>query len=215
MTGLDFSGELKHELGNRLAAHSWQRLPSAGRRLSAVVLALVPDASGQATIILTRRAGHLRRHRGQFALPGGRLDPGETPEQAGLRELSEEVGLHLEPASLLGRLDDFATESGFLMTPLVAWGGEAKLSPDPNEVAAIYRVPLAECGRPDALVKSNFFANQPSLPALSLDSVGASDGVSTLVFSPTAAIIHQFAELAVHGRCTAVSHFEQPTFAWR
>ncbi len=206
---LSFRTELRAELVDRLAAHSWRQLPSADQRLAAVVLAVVPDASGQASIILTRRAGHLHRHSGQFALPGGRLDAGETSEQAGLRELDEEVGLALEPSSLLGRLDDFATRSGFLITPLVAWGGDGELSPDPNEVAALYRVPLAECGRPDALIESNIFADQPALPALLMGSVG------TLVFSPTAAVIHQLAELAVHGRYTAVAHFEQPAFAWR
>ena len=69
--------------------------------------------------MLTLRASTLRNHAGQYALPGGRIDEGETPEQAALRELREEVGLTLEPDAVLGRLDDFATRSGFAITPVV------------------------------------------------------------------------------------------------
>ncbi len=169
----------------------------------------VPPARGQASILLTRRARGLRRHSGQFALPGGRVDPGETAAEAGLRELEEEVGLRLPPDRILGWLDDFATHSGFVIAPVVLWAGERDaLKPDPQEVAVIYRVPLADCGRSGAL-KRIPFSGLPRVPALSLKSVG------TWVFPPTAAIIHQFAELAVHGRHTEVVDFKQPAFARR
>ena len=75
--------------------------------------------SAAPALLLTRRALTLRRHAGQWALPGGRLDPGETPEQTALRELEEEVGLALPEAAVLGCLDDFTTRSGFVMTPVV------------------------------------------------------------------------------------------------
>ena len=192
----------------RLGTFEWRTLAPAGRRLAAVVLALVPDADDQASILLTRRASHLSHHGGQFALPGGRLEPNETSAVAGLRELAEEVGLCLPASSVLGRLDDFASRSGFLITPVVVWGAEGALRADPGEVAAVYRVPLADCGRPQALLRADLFG-QLSLPALDLETVG------TYVFSPTAAIIHQFAELAVHSRQTAVADFGQPAFAWR
>ena len=63
---------------------------------------------------------------GQWALPGGRIDDDETPEQTALRELAEEVGLQLTEADVLGRLDTFVTRSGFAMTPVVVWAGEAQ-----------------------------------------------------------------------------------------
>ncbi|MEM7351792.1 MAG: CoA pyrophosphatase [Acidobacteriota bacterium] len=209
MDNLAFAPELRVELQHRLASNTWQSLPPAGQRQAAVVLAVVPADDGQAAILLTRRASHLGRHGGQFALPGGRIEPGETAEVAGLRELAEEVGLDLPLSCLLGRTDDFVSRSGFHITALVAWGEAGEIEPDPGEVAAVYRVPLTDCGRPDALVRTDFFSDQTDVPALDLETVG------TYVFSPTAAIIHQFAELAVHGRRTAVAHFEQPAFAWR
>lgn len=107
--------------------------------------------SRQAALILTRRAKSLRGHAGQWALPGGRIDEGETPEQTALRELQEEVGLQLTEADVLGRLDTFITRSGYAMTPIVVWAGEArKLVPNPAEVASIHRIRITEFLRADA-----------------------------------------------------------------
>jgi 8-oxo-dGTP pyrophosphatase MutT (NUDIX family) len=169
---------------------------------------LVPGEQGEAAFLLTRRAGDLPHHPGQFALPGGRLEPGETAAQAALRELSEELGVGLGEDSVLGCLDDFATRSGYVITPVVLWGaGVQALVPDPREVAMAYRVPLAELYRPDV----PFLTELPgfSSPLLSLPLVG------TEVFSPTAAIIFQLREVALEGRVTRVHHYEQPRFAWR
>ena len=74
------------------------------------------SCSSQAALLLTRRSLHLRKHAGQWALPGGRMDSGESAEQAALREMSEEVALSLDSDSVLGRLDDFITRSGFVIT---------------------------------------------------------------------------------------------------
>jgi 8-oxo-dGTP pyrophosphatase MutT (NUDIX family) len=60
--------------------------------------------STQAALLLTRRAGHLRKHAGQWALPGGRIDAGETAEQAALRELAEEVHLELDASAILSNI---------------------------------------------------------------------------------------------------------------
>lgn len=206
MDSLRFSPRLRTVLEERLAGFERRALLLENRRHAVVTLTLVPDDEDQASILLTRRARGLRRHSGQFALPGGRVDAGETPEEAGLRELEEEVGLRLSPDRMLGWLDDFATDSGFVISPVVLWAGDGALKSDPGEVAAIYRIPLADCGRPGAL-KRIPFSGQPGVPVLSLKSVG------TWVFSPTAAVIHQFAEIAVHGRHTAVADFRQPAFA--
>src|SRR5262249_39183349 len=90
-----------------------------GRKAAAVAVVLVPDGGGRACFLLTRRAPTLRAHTGQWALPGGRVDVGETPEQAALRELDEEVGLRLPGGASLGLLDDYPTRSGFVITPVV------------------------------------------------------------------------------------------------
>lgn len=209
MDDLFFTPALRAVLASRLADFERRRLPLDGRRLAVVTLTVIAGDDGQAAILLTRRARGLRRHSGQFALPGGRVDAGETAADAGLRELEEEVGLRLPPERILGWLDDFATHSGFVISPMVLWAGtQETLKPDPREVAVIYQVPLADCGRRGAL-KRVPFSGFSRVPVLSLKSVGA------WVFSPTAAIIHQFAELAVHGRHTAVADFKQPAFARR
>jgi 8-oxo-dGTP pyrophosphatase MutT (NUDIX family) len=99
--------------------------------------------TGHAAMILTRRASHLRNHAGQWALPGGHMEAGESPEDTVLRELEEEVGLTLDIDSVIGRLDDYGTRSGFIIKPVVVWGGtEIKLKANPDEVASIHRIPL-------------------------------------------------------------------------
>lgn len=162
----------------------------------------------EAALILTKRSAGLQNHAGQWALPGGSIDAGETAEQTALRELGEEVGLHLHSKAVLGRLDDFITRSGFIITPVVIWGGEeVNLTPNHTEVASIHRVPLAEFMRQDApLLEAIPESREPVL----LMPVGRS-----WIASPTGAILYQFREVAMEGRPTRVSHFEQPYFAWQ
>lgn len=164
--------------------------------------------SNAAALIVTRRASHLRSHAGQWALPGGRIDAGETPEQAALRELNEEVGLQLDPAAVLGRLDDYATRSGFVITPVVVWAGAAQhMQPNPAEVASIHRIPVAEFFRPDAPMLERV--------AHSAHEVLRMPVGDHWIAAPTAAVLYQFRELCLAGRATRVAHFEQPEFAWR
>jgi 8-oxo-dGTP pyrophosphatase MutT (NUDIX family) len=160
-------------------------------------------------VILTVRAAGLRRHGGQWACPGGRREPGETAEAAALRELEEEVGLTLPPEHILGCLDDYPTRSGFVITPVVIWGSAAPLRPDPSEVARIDLVPLEALLAPDAVVLQSI--PQSERPVLAL-SLSRPEG---LLYAPTAAILHQLAEVALCGRATRVAHYEQPLFAWR
>ena len=191
-----------------LARHPRQAHALEDRRPAAVAVVLLPDAEARPCFLLTRRAGRLRRHAGQWALPGGRLDPGETPEQAALRECREEVGLRLPEGAVLGRLDDYATRSGFVITPVVVWteapGG---LRPDPEEVAEIHQVPLAELEAPG--VPHLRRIPESERPVISIPLVG------THIHAPTAAILFQLREVALWGRATRVGHYEQPVFAWR
>ena len=179
-----------------------------GLRPAAVALTLVADDAGEACFVLTRRAARLRAHSGQWALPGGRLDPGETPEEAALRELSEEIGLGVRDGDVLGLLDDYPTRSGYVITPVVVWAGHGcRLQANPNEVAAVYRVPLAELDRTD--VPRLHHIPESDRPVISIPLLG------TNIHAPTAAILYQLREVAVWGRSTRVAKFEQPLFAWR
>ncbi len=208
MADLRFDADLRTMLSAHLAGFERRSIPAGERRPAAVALVVMPDAEDQATVVLTVRASGLRRHGGQWACPGGRLEPGETAETAALREVEEEIGLTLPPEHVLGCLDDYATRSGFVMTPVVVWGiADAVLRPDPGEVASVELLPIEELS-PDRVVLIPGPAGGEPVLALSLPPRG-------LLYAPTAAILHQFAEVAVRGRDTRVAHFEQPRFAWR
>jgi ADP-ribose pyrophosphatase YjhB (NUDIX family) len=165
--------------------------------------------SGGAAFLLCRRAAGLNHHARQWALPGGRLDPGETVEEAALREVAEEVGVHLEANSVLGVLDDYPTRSGYVITPVVLWGGgEVNLTSQPDEVAHTYRIGLHQLCRPD----SPRFVSIPESdrPVVQVPLGG------DLIHAPTGAVLVQFRWVAIEGTVDArVDTFEQPTFAWK
>ena len=160
--------------------------------------------------VITRRTSKLRQHPGQWALPGGRLDEGEDARSAALRETHEELGVRLDSNAILGLLDDYPTRSGYTITPVVVWGGSnMMMNPNPDEVAEVYWVPLADLERPEVpRLRTIKESDRPviSVPIPMLD---------TNIHAPTAAILYQLREVALHGRATRVDHFEQPVFAWR
>ncbi len=203
-----FGAGLASRIRTHLARHARLAVPLAGRRHAAVAVTLVTDDERAPCFLLTRRAPRLSAHAGQWALPGGRVEAGESPTDAALRELAEEVGLAATPSQVLGCLDDYPTRSGYVITPVVVWAEEsATLAPDPGEVAAVHRVRLDVLEHPE--VPHLRRIPESERPVISIAMVG------THVHAPTAAIVYQLREVAVHGRSTRVDHFEQPVFAWR
>jgi len=165
--------------------------------------------SGGASFLLCRRAAKMNRHAGQWALPGGKLDEGETAIDAALRELHEELGLQLTQENVLGLLDDYTTRSGFVMTPVVLWAGHnAQVIPEPTEVAYAYRIGLHELCRAD----SPRFVSIPESdqPVVQIPLSG------DLIHAPTGAVLLQLRWVCVEGRINKrVDHLEQPVFAWK
>lgn len=174
----------------------------------AAVALCVTEADGVPTLVITRRAAGLRAHAGQWALPGGRLDAGESALDAALRELDEELGLRLDAACVLGQLDDYVTRSGFVMTPIVLWGGaDPALRPDPGEVLAVYRIGL---GTLRDCTPRFISIPESDRPVLQLP-LG-----NDLIHAPTGAILYQFREVALRGHPgVRVDDLEEPVFAWR
>jgi len=168
----------------------------------------VDGTAGGPAVLLTRRATRMRAHPGQWALPGGRLDAGETPLDAARRELHEELDLELSESAVIGVLDDYATRSGYVITPVVLWGGaEPAMTPHPDEVASVHRVSFRELCRPD----SPRFVTIPESdrPVVQVPIGG------DLIHAPTGAVLLQFRRVAIEGTTERVAGYEQPVFAWR
>jgi 8-oxo-dGTP pyrophosphatase MutT (NUDIX family) len=173
----------------------------------ASVAVCVMAAADSDALLITRRARGLRTHAGQWALPGGRRDPGESAEAAALRELHEETGVQAAVGDILGVLDDYVSRSGYVITPVVIWGGSSRgeLTGPVSEVTRVFEIPLADLDvQPEFLQIPESDAPVIRLPLFDRH-----------VHAPTAAIIYQFCQVALHGRQQRVAHFDAPVFAWK
>lgn len=189
----------------RLRGFSPVVLSDHAHRKAAVVLAIAED-DGVQGIWLTKRQPTLRSHAGQWALPGGRIDDGESAEQAGLRELAEEIGYFAPETDIVGRLDDYVTRSGYVMSPFVVWvGSDPKYRVNPDEVVHLFDISF------DELDVDPIFLSIPESdrPVIQLPLLGRK------IHAPTAAVMYQFREVVLRGRPTRVGHLEQPVFAWK
>lgn len=164
--------------------------------------------AGGAAFLLCRRPSRMNRHAGQWALPGGRLDPGEGALDAALREVDEEIGLRLDESAVVGWLDDYPTRSGYVITPVVLWGGaDPAMTPSPDEVLALYRIGLHALRDGETRFVSIPESDRPVVQV----PLG-----NDLIHAPTGAVLHQFRLVGIEGRPgERVDHLEQPVFAWR
>ncbi|MFI9559438.1 NUDIX hydrolase [Nonomuraea endophytica] len=168
--------------------------PAEGLRGAAVTVCVL---EGREPYLIVIKRAPRGRNAGQWALPGGRLDDGEEPVRGALRELAEETGI--TGVRVAGLLDDFVTDSGFVITPVVAFGGDQRAVPDPREVASVHEVPLERLLAPGVPRWRGPLLQMPLGPAI-------------LVHAPTGAILWQFAEVCLRGREQRVFDVAQP--AW-
>ncbi len=205
---LGFNETARRHIANNIEAFEVRPQPLDALRPAAVALVVV-ESQGQLALLLTRRAGTLRAHSGQWALPGGRIDPGENAETAALREVQEEINLDLPKDAVVGVLDDYITRSGYRITPVVAWADTdiAMLSPNPSEVASVHTISFDDLARPDAPQFDRIPESGREIISMQLEV--------DQVFAPTAAMLFQFREVVIFGRPTRVFHYDQPRFAWR
>lgn len=208
MTQLDQS--LRDRLAMRLQSHDVRRIGDHDKRNAAVAFVVTDAPDGAPAIILTRRPSRMGRHAGQYALPGGKVDPGETAAEAARREVAEELGLSVDPGAELGRLDDYETRSGFVITPFVLWGGTGlEPVPAPDEVEKVLYIPFTEL---DSDAIPHFLPGlDPDRPILysQFPTIGHS------MYAPTAAMVYQFREVCLRGCSTRVAKYDQPRFAWK
>jgi 8-oxo-dGTP pyrophosphatase MutT (NUDIX family) len=200
------AGSRREHIGANLAGFDRVAVDRPELKPASVAVCITSSPGGEA-LLITRRARGLRNHAGQWALPGGRRDPGESVEEAALRELEEETGLHLKAGAVLGILDDYMTRSGYVMTPVVVWGGAPPdaLAGAASEVTQVYEIPLADLDvEPELLSMPETAAPVIRLPLF-----------DRFVHAPTAAIIYQFCQVALHGKAQRVAHFEAPAFLWK
>ena len=192
------------EIRRNLAAFPRRAADPGARRAAVAVCVLGCDTDDPRLLIVKRVARG--RNAGQWALPGGRTEPGESAVEAALRELEEETGA--AGGSVAGLLDDFVTDSGFCITPVVVLAADGtRPRRAPAEVASLHVVPLA------ALLAGDVprWREQPGAPPL-LQMKLRHDMV---IHPPTGALLYQFREVALLGRPTRVAGLAQPEWTRR
>lgn len=187
-----------------LAAFSRVAPPTSDVRRRAGVALTVFEHRGEPCVLVIKRAFG-GRNAGQWALPGGRVEEGETAVEAALRELHEEAGLQASSAEVAGVLDDFVTGSGFVITPVVVvLDRPTRPRRDPVEVHSLHPVPLHRL-LDDAVPRWRTAADGSPLLQMPLRH-------DMVIHAPTGAILWQFRQVALLGVHTRVGNVAQPVW---
>jgi len=205
---LSFRANLRQRVQNNLDSHPQINGEDQSLRKASVGIIIVESQEGKAGFILTRRSKGLRNHSYQYALPGGRIDPGETREETVLREVREEIGISVSSNEILGCLDEYETRSGFSITPVVLWVEDlTTMVPEPNEVDEILIIDLEELFRNDSPRWVDIDESEKQVLQLPIKN--------RLIHAPTAALLYQFKEVGIAGNLLRTDHVEEPIWAWK
>ncbi len=205
---LSFRANLRQRVQNNLDSHPQINGEDQSLRKASVGIIIVESQEGKAGFILTRRSKGLRNHSYQYALPGGRIDPGETREETVLREVREEIGISVSNNEILGCLDEYETRSGFSITPVVLWVEDlTTMVPEPNEVDEILIIDLEELFRNDSPRWVDIDESEKQVLQLPIKN--------RLIHAPTAALLYQFKEVGIAGNLLRTDHVEEPIWAWK
>ncbi|KHL04075.1 hypothetical protein LK10_07290 [Sinomonas humi] len=198
--------QLAVQARERLASRPYREVPRATHvREAAVVVALI-ERAGVPCVLVIKRAPR-GRNAGQWALPGGRVEPSESSEAAALRELAEETGLLCEHDDVLGRLDDISTGTGHVITPwVVAAPGIRQFRRSVAEVASLHPIPVARLLAPSV-------PRWRETPEGTLLQMPLRHDM--VIHAPTGAILWQFAEVVLRGRDVDLSRLLEPDFVGR
>lgn len=198
---------LRARIEANLATFERIAIDPEGRRRAAVAIVLTPTPDGPA-FLLTRRALHMRRGAGNYALPGGNLDPGEDAIDAARRETDEELGVKVPREAALGLLDDFVTLGGHVVTPVVFWLADpVEIHPNPEEVHAAWFVPLSDLDHPRSPRRTRNPTGGPSILRMYVRG--------SWINPPTAAWIYQFREVCLRGKPCRTDAIGQPGWTAR
>ena len=183
----------------------FSRRAVAGGALRAAVAICVLDCDTDPRVLIAKRVPR-GRNAGQWALPGGKLEQGETAVGGALRELEEEAAV--ADGVVAGLLDDFVTDSGFCITPVVVLAA-AGSRPRRNaaEIASLHEIPLAALLRPGV---PRWRERPGELPLLQMKL-----RPDMVIHAPTGALLYQFREVALLGRDTRVNELAQPEWTRR
>ena len=205
---LSFRPSLRQKVQSNLDSHPQIDGEDKSLRKASVGIIIVESQEGKAGFILTRRSRGLRNHSHQYALPGGRIDPGETREETVLREIREEIGISVSSNEILGCLDEYETRSGFSITPVVLWVEDlSTMVPEPNEVDEILIIDLEELFRSDSPRWVDIDESDKQVLQLPIKN--------RLIHAPTAALLYQFKEVGIVGNLLRTDDVEEPVWAWK
>jgi 8-oxo-dGTP pyrophosphatase MutT (NUDIX family) len=197
-------GELGGRLRRNLEAFERRAVEDGSRRAAVALCVLELDTSSPRVLIAKRVARGLNP--GQWALPGGKLDPGENAVAAARRELREETGVGA--VEVIGMLDDLVTDSGFCITPVVVLAADgSRPRRAAAEIASLHRVPLANLLR-DGVPRWRALPDGRPLLQMPVRH-------DMVIHAPTGAILLQFRDVALIGRHARVADLAQPEWTRR